>query len=174
MQMSESIANLAAALVKAQPQLKHPKKNARNPHLRNKFADLGSVIDANRDLLASCGLAVVQTVDTYDLAESCTTLQTATRHSSKGSYEESVALPYPEVGITTTLVHESGEYISDTHRAPVEPMKGLNMPQCEGVTITYLRRYGWQTILGLNAEDDTDGAAGGPDASAPRDTEDLL
>ena len=153
MQQSESIANLAAALVKVQPKLQHPKKNAKNPHLKNRFADLGSVIDANRDLLAEHGLAVVQTTTRNQWSDS---------HTS-------------QIGVRTSLVHESGEYILDECLIPLEPQKGLNLPQCAGVAITYLRRYGWQTILGLNAEDDTDGATGGDSASStPRDVDDLL
>ena len=154
MRQSETIANLAAALVKVQPKLQHPKKNAKNPHLRNKFADLGSVIDANRELLAEHGLAVVQVTTSNQWADSETT----------------------QIGVTTTLMHESGEYVLDECMIPLEEQKGINLAQAAGSIITYLRRYGWQTILGLNGEPDDDGseASGGSANSTPRNTSDLL
>jgi hypothetical protein len=140
MKQSESIANLAAALVGLQDKLEHPKKTASNPHLRNKFADLGSVIDTNRAILSQSGLMVVQATD-----------------AQEGS-----------VGVTTRLIHESGEWIESSCYIPLAEQKGLNLAQVAGSAITYLRRYGWQTILGLNGEPDDDGneGAGQPDTAA--------
>jgi len=43
---SESIGKLSVALVKAQSLIGDAKKNAQNPHLKNKYANLGSVWDA--------------------------------------------------------------------------------------------------------------------------------
>lgn len=152
MRQSESIANLAAALVKVQPNLIHPKKNAKNPHLRNKFADLGSVIDANREPLAAAGLAILQTTTSYSL---------------DGDHY---------IGVATRLIHESGEWIEGSQSLPLAEQKGLNLAQVAGSTDTYLRRYGWQTILGLNGEPDDDGNEGGGDKTSDtsRTADDLL
>ena len=57
---SESLASLAQALAHAQFAIEGAKKNAQNPHLKNKYADLGSVWDAVREPLSCNGLAVVQ------------------------------------------------------------------------------------------------------------------
>lgn len=56
-----------------------------------------------------------------------------------------------EVGVETTLIHESGEFISGT--TPIVVAK-QNDPQALGSAITYARRYGLQAMLGIPAEDD--------------------
>lgn len=71
---------------------------------------------------------------------------------------EDAALP----ALETILKHKSGEayskimplYLTD------KTMQGL------GAAITYARRYAWQSVLGIAAEDDTDGPAD-PDAGVP-------
>lgn len=57
---SDTIAALADALAKFQGQAEGAKKNAQNPHLKNKYADLGSVWEAVREPLTLYGLSVVQ------------------------------------------------------------------------------------------------------------------
>ena len=57
---SESIKELAIALCKAQMEIDHPKKNKVNPHFRNEYADLGSVIEATRPFLLKHGLVLLQ------------------------------------------------------------------------------------------------------------------
>jgi len=54
------IAELAAALCKAQAQMEGAKKDATNPHFKNKYADLAAVWAAIREPLTSNGLSVVQ------------------------------------------------------------------------------------------------------------------
>lgn len=51
--------NLLDALATALPELEGAKKNAANPHLKSKYADLGSVIDAVRPIAAH-GLWFIQ------------------------------------------------------------------------------------------------------------------
>ena len=60
MYQSESIAGLAASLSLFQASCGEAKKNATNPHLKNKYADLGSVWEAVRGPLGEYNLAVVQ------------------------------------------------------------------------------------------------------------------
>ena len=66
---------------------------------------------------------------------------------------EIVALQ-PVVGdkVVTTLIHSSGEFISD-EGTPIVCSK-LNDPQSQGSAITYARRYGLQSLLFIPAEDD--------------------
>ena len=59
------------------------------------------------------------------------------------------------VNVTTRLIHESGEWVEVTTSASSRDGK----VQAIGSTITYLRRYGLQSLTGLSAEDD-DGEAG--------------
>lgn len=60
----------AAALAKAQSEMGAVIKNTQNPHLKNKYADLGAVIDAALPALNANGFALVQRVlrDEHGLA----------------------------------------------------------------------------------------------------------
>lgn len=64
-----------------------------------------------------------------------------------------VQMPCNE-GLTTMLVHESGEWISSTSSTPV---KDATDPQKLGSAITYARRYALGAILSLNIDEDDDG-----------------
>lgn len=67
-----------------------------------------------------------------------------------------VQLPEGTNGLTTMLLHESGEWISCTGQ--MTPTK--SDPQGQASAITYQRRYGLVSILGLNVGDqDDDGNA---------------
>ena len=61
MGQSESIDQLAAALVAAQAEMGHAKKESENPHFRSRYADLASVRDAVAEP-SHHGLGVVQTL----------------------------------------------------------------------------------------------------------------
>lgn len=131
---------LATALAKAQAMIKTAAKDASNTHFNSKYADLASVWDAVRAPLTDNGLSVVQ--------EPC------------GDGEH--------VGLTTTLMHASGQFMTSTVFALAE-RKG---PQAVGSVITYLRRYALAAVVGV-APDDDDGNAGeverpSPPRSAPR------
>lgn len=58
--MSESIAELAAALAKAQSQMRGVEKDGMNPHFKSKFSTLAAYLEACREPLASNGLAISQ------------------------------------------------------------------------------------------------------------------
>ena len=92
MQKSESIAKLATALAVVQGKLKHAKKDSANPFFKSNYADLESVWEACRSLLAENGLAVMQ---------------------FPGQYEEGT------MSLTTILSHSSGEWISQEMSLPV-------------------------------------------------------
>ena len=66
--------------------------------------------------------------------------------------------------LRTTLVHKDGEQTA-TDPMPLylseKTMQGL------GAAITYARRYAWQSVLGIAAEEDTDGPAPDPDPDVP-------
>jgi len=61
------------------------------------------------------------------------------------------------VGIETILLHTSGEWISCRYTMPLGEEKGKSLAQVAGSIITYLRRYAWASVLGMYADDDTDG-----------------
>ena len=60
-----------------------------------------------------------------------------------------------EGSVTTILMHTSGEYLSS--KLTLKPVK--DDPQGRGSCITYARRYGYASILGLVADDDDDANA---------------
>lgn len=61
--------------------------------------------------------------------------------------------PDGETGLTTILMHTSGEYLQATYH--IHPVK--SDPQGIGSAITYARRYAIGAVLGLNIDDDDDG-----------------
>ena len=140
---SESIANLAAALCKAQGKMKHAIKDADNPFFRSKYADLASVVEASRPFLVENGLSIVQ----------CTEgdwLWTMLLHESgewiKGRIELKPMRQEKNVGWVES--HD---------------------PQSYGSCITYARRYAMAAITGVATEDDDGNAASG-NKVAPRET----
>lgn len=140
MQMSPSIGKLAAALAKAQKAMKPAQKDRDNPFFKSSYATLASVFDAIREPFGANGLALIQ---------------------PPGKTDE-----HGNVVIETIIMHESGEWISG--EASAKPVK--NDPQGVGSVMSYLRRYGAQSMAGLaSADDDDDGnAASRPQPPAQR------
>lgn len=147
---SNSLANLAPALVKAQKSMGAALKDAKNPFFRSKYADLNAIIDAAVPALNEQGIAVLQ---------SPAVVQTG--------YDGNQAPVYSSV-INTILLHESGEYIAG--QSKVVPGK-QNDAQSEGSATTYARRYGLQAMVTLKAEDDDGNAASGKVATPVQKTE---
>lgn len=128
---SEELNHMGAAMVEVQRILRPALKDAENPHLRNKYADLASVWEAGRPACAAAGIAVLQFPVGGD-----------------GS-----------VGVHTRLLHTSGQYVGGTVSLPLSDQKGLNIAQVAGSVISYLRRYGLAAALGIVADEDDDAAA---------------
>lgn len=61
--------------------------------------------------------------------------------------------PTGENGLSTILIHESGEYLVSEYQ--MKPVK--DDPQSRGSAITYARRYALASILCLNIDEDDDG-----------------
>lgn len=94
MRHSESIAKLAAALVKAQAEVQHAAKNAKNPHFKNDYADLAEHIRTIKPAMSKHGIAVMQLPG---MSGNNATLE-------------------------TMLIHESGEWIAGTSASPMQKM----------------------------------------------------
>lgn len=122
MEKSEQINELAAALSKAQAAMANPKKSAENPFFKMKYATLDEVWDVVRKPLTDNHLSIVQSPE------------------KEGQ----------DIGITTMLLHSTGQYI--TSKLVVTP-KGQDV-QSAGSAITYARRYSLMSILGIAPEDD--------------------
>lgn len=92
MRQSDDIAQLAAALAKAQGEIDDATKKGANPYFNSKYADLAAVRAVIREPLAVNDLAIVQLPKTLDGA----------------------------VEVETMVIHKSGEYIAETLRMPVQ------------------------------------------------------
>lgn len=126
MNKSESIKELAIALAKFQGEVKNPANTAKNPFFKSNYAPLNDVLNTVRPILSKNGLSVVQ--------------------APSGDGENII--------VTTTLIHESGEWIE----FPQLVLKSDKATaQGAGSAITYARRYALSAILGISSEDDDDG-----------------
>lgn len=128
---------LGEALAKAQGEFGRVEKNAKNPHLRNRYADLASVTAAVAPALAANGLGIVGGVETVDGDPHRATL-------------------------AVRLIHASGGWVEVTMPVVWEHGKGVNVAQSFGGGLTYARRYAVMTLLGLAPEDEDDGCSAGP------------
>jgi hypothetical protein len=64
-------------------------------------------------------------------------------------------------GVETFLLHASGEWISSgALLITPQESKGLSLAQSMGVATTYAKRYQLGSIIGVNADEDTDGSYG--------------
>src|SRR4051794_110281 len=134
---SDSIAQLASALAKAQAELVNPAKTltgiidrwgSGNEGQSYRYAPLSAGLDIVRKTLCKHELAVIQTT-----------------HVDEGS---------STVLLTTTLAHGSGEWVSACW--PVCRTLEMTNPKLMGAALTYARRYGLFTLVGLSGEDDLD------------------
>lgn len=60
MKTSETLKEISVALVKAIGEIPNPPKNAVNPHFKNRYADLASIIETVKPILLKNGLTVIQ------------------------------------------------------------------------------------------------------------------
>ena len=122
--MSPKIDKLAAALAKAQSEIRGAKKSSTNPFFKSDYADLDTVIKSCFPQLTKNGLSVIQGNDTCD----------------KGSFY-----------VTTMLLHESGQWIKSKLKMPIGGKKDA---QAVGATITYARRFSLSAMVGIAQTDD--------------------
>lgn len=134
MKTSDNIDQLAAALAAVQGKMKPAQMNAVNPFLKNKYADLNSVIDSIKHLLSENGLSYVQMPNTPPIEYG------------------------PAIGLTTRLMHSSGQWIEETYTMPMpSEERGKSMMQVAGSAISYARRYALSAMFGIVADEDSDG-----------------
>jgi len=93
MEKSESIVELAKALVATQATLTAAKKRSDNPFFHSSYADLATIWEVCRKPLSSNGLAVIQTTDIVN----------------------------DQIILETTLLHISGQWISG--KLAIKPVK---------------------------------------------------
>ena len=119
MNQSESIEELSKALCLAQAEMGGAIKDSKNPFFKSTYADLESVIKVIKPAFAKNGLSFVQLP--------------VTSEGGKG------------VGVSTMLMHNSGQWIQGEFLLPMEKVT----PQGAGSAITYARRYGLTSLVGI-------------------------
>lgn len=127
---SESIKNLLPALSAAIAEMADPVKNAANPHFKNRYADLGEVIECAEEALVKHKLLVTETLETADGGVQL--LRTRVWHTPSGEWLDSV----------------------------VRLLVGKMEMQPLGSAITYARRYARKALFGMSDVDDDGNAAG--------------
>lgn len=134
---SEKIGELVGALAKAQLEFEPVIKDQRNPYYNSKYADLSSVISATQPALAKNGLVIIQ-------------------HSS-------VDVEKQRVTITSTLAHTSDQWVENQLTLPAVMLGKDGKPRFDaqscGAGMTYGKRYSYQGLVGVAAEQDDDGNA---------------
>ena len=134
---SDSIAQLASALAKAQIELVNPAKTltavihgwgAGREGQSYRYAPLSAGLEITRKTLGRHDLAVTQTT-----------------HVER---ETGMVL------LTTTLVHGSGEWVAASW--PVCRRVDMMNPKLMGAALTYARRYSLFMLVGIAGEDDLD------------------
>jgi ERF superfamily len=142
---SESIANLAAALAKAQAELVNPEKTLtatirsggpKGEEQAFRYAPLSSGLEIVRKTLGQHQIATVQTT----------------------AIDQAAGV----VNLTTVLAHASGEWIASDW--PVCAIADTATPRRMGAALTYARRYALFTLVGIAGEDDVDA----PDLATPQ------
>jgi hypothetical protein len=133
---SESVAALAGALAKAQAELTNPEKSL----VATLPAERGQPARSFRYASLSGGLDIVR--------------KTLGRHEIATIQSTAIDRDSATIKLTTTLAHASGEWIASDW--PVCALADLPSPHRMGAALTYARRYGLFTLVGIAGEDDLD------------------
>jgi ERF superfamily len=150
---SESIASLAAALAKAQMVLTNPEKSLTGtlpgnrpdePGRTFRYASLSSGLDIVRKVLGQHEIATLQT----------TMIDKGTGWIAWKPGRSRSRQDIQTVSLTTVLAHASGEWIASDW--PVCTLSEMAVPRRMGAALTYARRYGLFTLVGIAGEDDLD------------------
>jgi len=128
--MNESILKLSKALAAAQKEMTTATKSSNNPFFKSRYADILSINDAIMPALLNNGFSVLQ---------------------------PSVSIDGKNY-INTTLLHDSGEYLSSLREIIVAKQ---NDPQAGIAGETYARRGSLQAFFNVGAEDDDGNTAAG-------------
>lgn len=118
--------SLHKALLAAQKEIKHAIKDATNPHFKNKYATLESVIDATKDIANKHGIVISQPLG----------------KDEHGQYVETLLMVEGEYSSKNILSSKCYLVLDKAN------MQGL------GSALTYARRYSLAAIFNISQEDD--------------------
>lgn len=137
MNQSENINELAAALSKAQGEMQAAIKDCVNPFYKSKYADLGSVWDAARPVLAKNGLCVMQTTEMVG----------------------------ERIALVTTLAHSSGQWTKSY--LPLNPSKNDSQGMGAAITYSRRFSLSALVGVVCDDDDDGETAVGRGKTKAP-------
>src|ERR1700675_1357510 len=139
---SDTLTKLGPALINAKANFDPVLKDTKNPFFNSKYADLSGIIGATEKHLSAEDLVIIQ--------------------SPVGTEAQA--------GVTTLLLHTSGEFILGTLLLPATGKGKDNQikldAQTAGSAVTYARRYAYQAILGIAPEDDDGNSATGEQSNS--------
>src|SRR5574343_291930 len=137
MEMSEQVDKLFEALVGVHTDLMMVKADSKVQAgaVKYKYASLEAVLETIKPVLGHAGLAISQFPS---------------------------HVPDGDVGLTTLVIHESGQWLRDTMSIPLAKKDA----QGYGSALSYARRYGIMAVLGLATDDDDGATASRPAAPA--------
>jgi hypothetical protein len=134
---SDSIANIAVALVKFNGEVSKIEKDSSNPHFKNKYASLDNIIDEIRPILHKHGLSIMQ---------------------FPGGDGERFTM-------TTMLLHESGEWI-ESQPIVMKPVKNDPQGIGSCTTYARRYSLSSFLSLNTGEDDDGEGASGDRNTSS--------
>jgi hypothetical protein len=124
---SPEFAKVFAAMVAVHAELEAAPKDSTNPHFKSRYSDLATCVAVARPILSKHKLTAIQ----FNLTD----------------------IENGLVGVLTVIGHDSGEFISGEIWCAPRSMGAQDI----GAATTYLRRYGYSTMVGLVSEEDDDG-----------------
>jgi hypothetical protein len=136
MKTSNTVENIFAAQIAMQAEMTDIGKDKQGFGYR--YASFDSIVQHLRPLLAKHGLGFIQT----------------------STSEED------RIGVTTRLIHKSGEWVEDTFMMNLVTLAKMNNYQVAGSAITYLKRYGLSAIVGIAVDEDIDASGEQPPQTA--------
>lgn len=122
--MSE-LNEIATALSKLQGEVLNATKDKQGYNYS--YADLAQVLDIARPLMAKNGLSLTQMP---------------------------TSLSDGKIGLTSMLLHTSGQHIQSFFELPIESAAKMSTAQACGSVITYMRRYALAAIIGIAQTDE--------------------
>lgn len=126
MKTSEEINELSTSLIMLQSELSNIGKDSKGYGYN--YTSLEKLLEYVRPLMTKNGLGLIQTPTNID----------------------------NRIGVTTRLIHKSGQFIEDTLLMDKSSLAKMNDYQVAGSIITYFRRYAVSSILGIASDEDVD------------------
>lgn len=134
MKTSDSVKEIMPAILSVTDKMQ-ASKDGKNPHFRSDYMTLDGILNSVKPVLKDVGIVILQSVDNNIFSDKATSI----------------------IECHTKLLHKSGEYLESKCIVHADKMT----PQGYGSAITYVRRYGITTMLGIAEADDDGNAAEG-------------